>query len=388
MKNTDSRKKLAKPIVILLTVILPFIALIILMSVSGSGQSLKAPSVAKLHRVDVMPIELQQQYTSTRTVVGKIEASQTANVGFDLSGIVVTTLVDEGEEVTKGQLIAVLDNQRQLAQMNELNATLARTQADARLAKLSEQRVTELVAKKLEPRQRLDEVTEASAAAKALIAEVRAKQQSLQVELQKTRLKAPFDGVVLTRTIDAGTVVAPGQGVYEIQLRAQLKARIALSTDDAYSLVEGHSYPLNIGDKQVSAVLLSIAKQRRTDTRTIDAIFTLPEEVQQVVPGDLVSIQLSRSATARGAWVSRQALSSGVRGLWNIFVVTKDQGAETIQSKLVEVLHADEQNAYISGAFSNDELLVINGLHRLVPGQLVKAHVIETNKVVVLQRNL
>lgn len=372
----------------LLTVLVPFIALIILMSVSGSGQSIEAPSIAKLHRVDVMPIESQQQYILKRIVVGKIEATQTADVGFDLSGIVINTLVDEGDEVSKGQLIAVLDNQRLLAQMSELNATLARAQADARLAKLSEQRVTELVAKNLEPRQRLDEVREATAAANALTAEVQARQQRVQVELQKTNLKAPFDGVVVTRPVDAGTVVASGQAIYKIQLRAKLKARIALSTDDAYSLKKGHSYPLSIGDKQVPGVLISIAKQRRTDTHTIDAIFTLPEDVQQLVPGDLISIQLSRSAAARGAWVNRQALSSSVRGLWNIFVVAQVEGEEKIQSKVVEVLHADEQKAYIAGAFNTDDLLVINGLQRLVSGQLVKAKIIDAHKIVLQQSGL
>jgi RND family efflux transporter MFP subunit len=382
MKNSDISNKSSKTTLVLSTVILPFIALILLMGVSGSGQSFETPSIAKLHRVDVMPIELQQQYILKRNVVGKIEASQTADVGFDLSGIVTNTLVDEGDEVSAGQLIAVLDDQRLLAQMNELNATLARAQADARLAQLSEQRVTELVGKKLEPRQRLDEVREATAAANALIAEIQARQYTVDVELQKTRLKAPFAGVVLARPIDAGTVVASGQAVYNIQLRAKLKARIALSTDDAYSLIKGHSYPLSIGNKKVSGVLFSIAKQRRTDTHTIDAIFTLPEDVQQLVSGDLISIQLSRSAAARGTWVSRQALSSGVRGLWNVFVVIQDQGIEKIQSKIVEVLHADEHKAYISGALNTDDLLVINGLQRLVPGQLVKANTLDANKFV------
>jgi RND family efflux transporter MFP subunit len=388
MKNSDSSNSSTKTPLMLLTVLVPFIALIILMSVSGSGQSIEAPSIAKLHRVDVMPIESQQQYILKRIVVGKIEATQTADVGFDLSGIVINTLVDEGDEVSKGQLIAVLDNQRLLAQMSELNATLARAQADARLAKLSEQRVTELVAKNLEPRQRLDEVREATAAANALTAEVQARQQRVQVELQKTNLKAPFDGVVVTRPVDAGTVVASGQAIYKIQLRAKLKARIALSTDDAYSLKKGHSYPLSIGDKQVPGVLISIAKQRRTDTHTIDAIFTLPEDVQQLVPGDLISIQLSRSAAARGAWVNRQALSSSVRGLWNIFVVAQVEGEEKIQSKVVEVLHADEQKAYIAGAFNTDDLLVINGLQRLVSGQLVKAKIIDAHKIVLQQSGL
>ncbi|MFT4937287.1 MAG: RND family efflux transporter MFP subunit [Paraglaciecola sp.] len=388
MKNSDSRNNPTKTTLMLFTVLLPFIALTILMSVSGAGQSIETPSIAKLHRVDVMPIELQQQYILQRIVVGKIEATQTADVGFDLSGIVVTTLVDEGDEVNEGQLIAVLDKQRLLAQMNELYATLARAQADARLAKLSEQRVSELVAKKLEPRQRLDEVREATASANALIAEVQARQQSLQVELQKTSLKAPFDGVIVARPVDAGTVVASGQAVYEIQLREKLKARIALSTDDAFSLIQGHSYPLSIGDKQIMGVLQSIAKQRRTDTHTIDAIFTLPADIRQLVSGDLISIQLSRSATARGAWVARQALSSSVRGLWNIFVVTEQQGLEKIQAKVVEVLHADEQKAYIAGAFNTDDLVVINGLQRLVSGQLVQANILDADKVVLLQDNL
>ena len=137
--------------------LIPFIALIaliLLMKASGSGQTQAAPTEIKKHLVNVMPIEWHEQYVQKRLVVGSAEAPQTATVGFDLAGSVVNILVDEGQSVIQGQIIAELDDARLRAQMIELSAILNRANSEANLAKLSLKRVVELVGKKLESAQR------------------------------------------------------------------------------------------------------------------------------------------------------------------------------------------------------------------------------------------
>ena len=354
--------------------IIPFIALIalvLLMQASGNDQVQLAPTEAKKHLVNIMPIKWHTQYAQQRLVVGRAEAPQTAAIGFDLAGSVVNILIDEGQVVVQGQVLAKLDDQRLRAQMHELSAILNRVNSEASLAEISLKRVVELVDKKLESAQRLDEARESVNAAKALVEEILARQQTLQVEIGKTKLLAPFNGSVVSRLVDNGTVVSAGQTLFILQQNGQLEVRFALSADYASRLAVGQVITLATQSSQVLGKIKSIAQQRRVATRTVDVIIRLTEHNLSLLPGDILNMDISSDIIAAGFWVPHQALVSSVRGLWSLFSVEVIEGEQVLKAKLVEMIYADDKKSYVRGALKNDEQVVVNGVHRLVPGQKV-----------------
>jgi RND family efflux transporter MFP subunit len=354
--------------------LIPFIALIalvVLMKASGNGQTQQAPTEVKKLLVNVMPIQWDQQYVQKRLVVGRAEAPQTAAIGFDLSGPVMDILVDEGQWVVEGQILAKLDDQRLRAQMNELSAILNRARSEANLAEISLKRVVELVDRKLESPQRLDESRESVNAAKAFVDEILARKQTLLVEIGKTKLLAPFAGSVVSRLVDKGTVVGAGQTLFNLQQNGQLEVRFALSADyvDKFSLEQ--VITLSTHSDQILGKIKSIAQQRRLDTRTVDIIVSLTEQNTAILPGDLLHIDISSNINAQGFWVPRKALVSGVRGLWSLFAVEVINGEQQLVAKLVEMVHADDKKSFVRGALKEGEPVVIEGVQRLVPGQKV-----------------
>ncbi|AGH42628.1 efflux RND transporter periplasmic adaptor subunit [Paraglaciecola psychrophila] len=354
--------------------LIPFIslfALVVLMKASGNGQTQQAPTEVKKLLVNVMPIQWDQQYVQRRLVVGRAEAPQTAAIGFDLSGPVMDILVDEGQWVVEGQILAKLDDQRFRAQMNELSAILNRATSEANLAKISLKRVVELVDRKLESAQRLDESRESVNAAKAFVDEILARRQTLLVEIGKTKLLAPFAGSVVSRLVDKGTVVRAGQTLFNLQQSGQLEVRFALSADyvDKFSLEQ--VITLSTHSDQVLGKIKSIAQQRRLDTRTVDIIVSLTEQNTAILPGDLLHIDISSNINAQGFWVPRKALVSNVRGLWSLFAVEAIDGEHQLVAKLVEMVHADDKKSFVRGALQEGEPVVIEGVQRLVPGQKV-----------------
>ncbi|MEP7704495.1 efflux RND transporter periplasmic adaptor subunit [Paraglaciecola sp. 25GB23A] len=353
-------------------VVLSFAALVALMWVSGRGQVNTNLSATPSQVVDIMPISLTQQYLEKRVAVGQVEANQLSSLGFDRPGVLIQTLVDEGQSVLAGQLMATLDAQRLEINLQEINATLSRVEADLRLAKLSQKRVAELVAKNLESSQRLDEVLEATAVANAVVAEITARKASVEVELTKTRLYAPFAGMVVSRAIDIGTVVNAGQPILVLQQENNLQVRIALPAAEAQHFSVAQQTELLWAQQPIQAQVKSIAQQRNLSTRTIDVLFTIDSSAQ-ILAGDLVTLERQIDIELPGAWVPRTALISGVRGLWSIFVVEQnEQGQAYLVSKLVEVNYVDDLKVYVSGALASDSQVVINGVHKLVPGQLVQ----------------
>jgi len=351
--------------------IIALIALVMLMKASGNGQTEQPPSVAKKHLVNVMPIEWYEQYVQKRLVVGHAEAPQTAAIGFDLEGSVVDILVDEGQTVVQGQILAELDDQRFRAQMSELSAILNRAKSEANLAELSLKRVIELVDKKLESAQRLDESTESVNAAKAFVDEILARKQTLLVEIGKTKLLAPFDGSVVSRLIDKGTVISMGQTLFNLQQNGPLEVRFALSADYVNKFKLGQTITLSTKSKQTVGNIKSIAQQRRLDTRTVDVIVSLTEQKLAILPGDLLHLDISSNIDAQGFWVPRKALVSSVRGLWSLFTVEEIDGEPQLVVKLVQIVHADDKKAFVSGALHEGVPVVIEGVQRLVPGQKV-----------------
>jgi RND family efflux transporter MFP subunit len=336
-----------KKYLIWLVPIVALIALVLLMKASGNGQIQQSTIEVKKHLVNVMPIEWHEQYVQKRLVVGRAEAPQTAAIGFDQGGSVVDIFVNDGQAVVQGQILAVLDNQRFKAQMNELSAILNRAKSEANLAELSLKRVVELVAKKLESVQRLDESTESLNAANAFVNEILARKQTLLVEISKTKLLAPFDGSVVRRLVDKGTVVSTGQTLFNLQQDGQLEARFALSADHVNKFSIDQVIAVTTKTNRTSGKIKSIAQQRSLDTRTVDMIISLTEPNLSILPGDLLHIDISSNIDAQGFWVPRKALVSSVRGLWSLFTVEEIDGEQQLVVKLVEVVHADDRKAFV-----------------------------------------
>jgi RND family efflux transporter MFP subunit len=276
--------------------------------------------------------------------------------------------------VVQGQILAELDVQRLRAKMSELSAILNRAKSEANLAELSLKRVIELVDKKLESAQRLDESTESVNAAKAFVDEILARMQTLLVEIGKTKLLAPFDGSVVRRFVDKGTVVSAGQTLFNLQQNGLLEARFALSADHGNKFSIDQVMTVTTKTNQTLGKIKSIAQQRRFDTRTVDVIIKLTEPNLSILPGDLLHIDISSKINAQGFWVPRKALVSSVRGLWSLFTVEEIDGAQQLVVKLVEVVHADDKKAFVRGALNEGVSVVIEGVQRLVPGQKVKTN--------------
>jgi RND family efflux transporter MFP subunit len=361
--------------------LLPFIGLIVLLLAAGSGQVSSAPTEPSVPLVEFAAITIQDQYIAKRRVIGRIEAASQSVLGFELGGTLEQTLVDEGQHVVTGQPLAQLDTARLEAQVSQLKAALARAESNERLARLSEKRVVELVRQKLESPQRLDEVRENTVSASATVLETQAQITEVEVQLEKSVLKSPFSGKILDRLVDNGSVVGQGQSIFVIQQSDELQARIAMGTDDARMFVLSQQVTLYNGQQPLLATVTSIAANRRLATQTVDVVFTLEDSEYQTLSGDLVSLQLNLPVDERGAWVSRQALSSGVRGLWTLYIVESAEGKDHVTPRSVEVLYSFKDKVFIRGPVRNGERYVVAGSHKLTPDQIVNVRLAETKHV-------
>jgi RND family efflux transporter MFP subunit len=149
------------------------------------------------------------QANAVLTANGYVVAQIKAAVASKGSGRLEYLGVEEGDRVKKGQIIARLEDQ-------DVKATLARAQADLAVAKaesldagVSLQRQKTLYASNLTSKAELDAADSRFHRVQATILGARAGVDAAEVTLEQTRIRAPFDGTVLTKNADVGEVFAP-----------------------------------------------------------------------------------------------------------------------------------------------------------------------------------
>jgi HlyD family secretion protein len=151
-------------------------------------------------------------------------------VGTEVAGRIERIAVEEQQRVRKGDLIAVVNADDTLAELEEARARIGELDADIRLYEVEVNRARGLFEAEVGSRQAWDRAQRDLEAAIARRTSAVANVTRLEAELAKTRIAAPIDGVVITRHVDRGENVIEGQGVVTV---ANLeKVRIESEVDE------------------------------------------------------------------------------------------------------------------------------------------------------------
>ena len=173
-----------------------------------------APGVAAPRTsVGVMSVELAQGYTVTRRFTGQVEAAARTDLGFEFGGRITEVLVEEGDVVSRGTVLARLDTSALIPERAALEAELAALAADAELARLTLARNDALTERGFRSVAAQDDARLTLARAEAGMAAVRARIAGVDVRLEKSVLTAPFAARIGARMADPGQTAAAGQTV-------------------------------------------------------------------------------------------------------------------------------------------------------------------------------
>lgn len=212
-------------------------------------------------------------------------------------------------------------------------------------------------------------------AQQATVQQLEASIADLDVTIDKSTLKAPFEGIVAIRELDEGTVANAGQSVVRLIENAAPEARIGMPARVVEELQIGSSRTLKLGSQTYEATVASVLPEVNLNTRTQIVVFKLDRSaIPQINPGQTVRLELTREINTEGYWLPTDALTQGIRGLWTCFVLTKSEDAEDyiIKQHSVEIIHQQGDRALVRGTLQPGDRIVANGTHRLVPGQRVK----------------
>jgi len=186
-------------------------------SIPESGQSRSLP-------VRTTEVALEHGYHAKRTFTGRAVPGRISQMAFELGGSVSAIHVDLGAEVQKGDTLAVLDTARLEAQRAQLLAEREEVKARLDLAERTLGRAQETYSQGHSSAQRLDEAEANAISLRANEKRLEAAIDALDVDLEKSRITAPFDGIITARFLDEGTVVGAGTAILEVSENNRMEA--------------------------------------------------------------------------------------------------------------------------------------------------------------------
>jgi membrane fusion protein (multidrug efflux system) len=222
------------------------------------------------------------------TLTGSLRADEESQIAAEASGKVLQVLVERGQAVRAGQVIATLD-----ARGATLSATAAQAQSQLAQSQLEQarrecERVKHLLDTGAISQAEYDRQTAQCTAQQWSAAAAEAQQQSATKLLGDTRIRAPFDGIIGERMINVGQHVEPSTRVASIYRADPLRLEVTVPEADVATIKEGLVVSFTVaafGDERFAAAVKYVSPNVREATRDLVVEAIAPNHDGRLRPG-------------------------------------------------------------------------------------------------------
>lgn len=301
---------------------------------------------------------------------GNIAAWQEAIIGSEASGLRLTqVLVNVGDIVKKGQLLATFSAESIEAELNQAKASLMEAEAQGREAINNSDRARTLQNTGAMSNQQIDQYTTASDVAKARIEVAKANITTQQIRLKNTQIYAPDSGVISSRSATVGAVLGAGSELFKLIRQSRLEWRAEVVSADLTKIKAGMQANVIAADGssfkgKVRMVSPTVDMQSRNTLIYVDLPANSTAKAGMFAKGEFILGQSSTLALPQQVLVLRD-------GFTYVFTVKNENGKKIAKQikvqtgrrigNLVEIISgvtANQQLVATGGAFLSDNDLV------------------------------
>lgn len=293
---------------------------------------------------------------------GKTKAIEEVNVAFRVSGPILRVVVEEGQKVTKGQLIAVMDPRDYEIQFEATNAEYSQIKADAErvMAMYEEHNVSASDYDKA--RYGLRQITE--------------KLNNHKNQLADTKLYAPISGYVKTKLHEGGETVSAGMPVVTLSSSGNTEVEIFLPAADyanlssmhglvcSFDIFPGETFPLEVSrvSKEANSSQLYAVRLR------IKGDY----DISRITPGmsTIVYASVKEADVDESFNVSSSAVFNK-NGKTQVFVYDAAKGVVKLRDVKVGAIHNDGTTEIVSGLTAGEKV-VSAGVRHISDGEKVQ----------------
>lgn len=304
----------------------------------------------KVQELHAEPVHGEQGFSGT------IQESSGASLSFLVSGTIQRIYVNEGQNVSKGQLIAELDP-----------TTLTNAHIIAMTA-LEQAQDTYKRMKALYESGALPEM-EWVMAENHLKSAV-AQEAMARKSLTDAKLYAPFSGYISSKMADAGQTTAPGLTVVKLVNIGTVKVKIAVPEDDVQRIQKGSAMKIIVpalGGREFSGIVTErgVSADPRARTYEVKAAIDNPEGL--LLPGMICQVFTNYMIGTTGVFVPANLVQLGSDNKSFVWVVNRGQAVR----REITIVRATAQGVQVSGGLSVGDLLIVAGQQKVSNGMKV-----------------
>ncbi len=325
------------------------------------------PPNKEARRVETVVVKAEP-LSETISTTGEIRARVQSDLSFRTSGQITERLVDVGDHVKAGQILARIDAKQQNADLQVALASLASAQAQQTQAQQSFDRQQTLFSSGVSTRASLDSAQEALLTAKATVESAQAQVDTARDALVQTDLKADADGVITARSIEVGQVAQAAQLVFTL---AHDGPRDAVINADESALLgrpieDEVEIRLLSSDQILKARVREVSPAIDKSTGTIRVKLGLEGDPQVALGSPIVAVAHYKPVTTIELPWSAMTSDAGKTAVW---VVDPSKG--TVSIRPVDVMTYRRGRFSVRSGVVPGERVVVEGTKFLADGEVV-----------------
>ena len=330
----------------------------------SKGPAVKAPEKIPVKTVVAGMAEMDNTLVLTADIRPRLEV----NVFPKVPGkIIEKILVEKGDFVQKGAIIAIIENQSVNAQVQEARAALELARANKDVVDKDYARLANLYAEKAVARQQLDHVQAQKESAYAQVDRARAVLDQISIFQRDHRIYAPASGYISARYVDAGALSAPVQPIVRISSEKQLKIITTVTEKDFRLIKKGMKCDITtdaLPGKVFSGVVSVINPSFDPASRSGEIEIHLDNQDMQLRSGMFAHLTLYLG-TVKGIAVPRDVLQK-TPGTGNYYVFVVKGGKASLRN--IETGIAFKNIIEVTKGLEDGEEVVVTGQNRLKDG--------------------
>jgi RND family efflux transporter MFP subunit len=304
-------------------------------------------------------------------LTGRIEAEDEVNLAFRISGRVLKSELNTGDQVRAGQLVARLESQNELNALRAAQANLGAAQGQLTQARNHFDRQDTLLKQGWTTRANHDQAIQARQTAQSAVDAAEAQLKAAHDMVAFTELEADAPGVVTATGARAGEVVQAGQMIIRLARKDGRDAVFDVPAQVIRTASRDPEIAVNLADDPsvvAEGRVREVAPQANPATRTFEVKVGLTVPPPAMLLGATVTgrmeteaqVTMEIPATALTKFNERPA----------VWVV--DPVSRTVSIRNVEVLRYGQAMVALSGGLDTGETIVTAGVQALHPGQMVR----------------
>ncbi len=356
--------------IIALIAVAVVIALVYFLS-SGGEEKKAAATPGRGSQIPTVTVQVpgRQQVGRIISATGTLAAKVDMPVGVaGEGGLVTNVLVQPGQWVRAGQVLATVDRSVQVQTGASLAAQINVARSDARLAQAELDRAAALVARGFISKADLDRRTATRDAANARVAVSQAQLAEANARTGRLNIRAPAAGLVLTRAVEPGQIVSAGSGtLFRLAKGGELELRAALSDADMSTVSVG-----------VSAQVTPVGSERSFAGRIWQVSPVIDPQTRQGIarialgydaalrPGGFAAAIIA-SGTSLVPLLPQSAVQSDAKGNYVYIINAKNE----VVRQSIKVGQVSDAGVAIAEGLTGSERVVVSAGAFLNPGQKV-----------------